>query len=82
MYPASFAYLVPRSIQETLDLLSQHGDDAKLLAGGHSLIPAMKLYRAIISKYGKGANAKDVNHVYGMAVAYETVKLLKASRES
>jgi carbon-monoxide dehydrogenase medium subunit len=43
MYPASFGYLTPRSIQETLDLLSQHGDDAKLLAGGHSLIPAMKL---------------------------------------
>src|SRR4051794_27011582 len=43
MYPASFAYLTPRSIEETLDLLTQHGDDAKLLAGGHSLIPAMKL---------------------------------------
>jgi aerobic carbon-monoxide dehydrogenase medium subunit len=43
MYPASFGYLTPRSIQETLDLLAQHGDDAKLLAGGHSLIPAMKL---------------------------------------
>jgi aerobic carbon-monoxide dehydrogenase medium subunit len=43
MYPASFAYLTPHSIQETLDLLTEHGDDAKLLAGGHSLIPAMKL---------------------------------------
>ena len=40
---------------------------------------AMKLYRAIISRYAKGANVKDVNHVYGMAVAYETVKLLKAT---
>ena len=39
----------------------------------------MKLYRTIMSKYAKGANAKDVGHVYGMAVAYETVKVLKAA---
>ncbi len=43
MYPASFTYLTPKTIQETLTLLALHGDDAKLLAGGHSLIPAMKL---------------------------------------
>jgi branched-chain amino acid transport system substrate-binding protein len=40
---------------------------------------AMKLYRALMAKYARGANPKDVNHVYGMAVAYETVKLLKAT---
>jgi branched-chain amino acid transport system substrate-binding protein len=40
---------------------------------------AMKLYRTIMAKYAKGASPKDVNHVYGMAVAYETVKLLKAA---
>jgi carbon-monoxide dehydrogenase medium subunit len=43
MFPASFGYLAPRSIQEALDLLTRHGEDAKVLAGGHSLIPAMKL---------------------------------------
>jgi carbon-monoxide dehydrogenase medium subunit len=43
MYPASFAYFAPTTLDETLDLLQQHGEDAKLLAGGHSLIPAMKL---------------------------------------
>jgi aerobic carbon-monoxide dehydrogenase medium subunit len=43
VFPASFGYLAPRSLQEALDLLNQHGDEAKLLAGGHSLIPAMKL---------------------------------------
>jgi branched-chain amino acid transport system substrate-binding protein len=41
--------------------------------------PAMKLYRSIMSRYAKGANAQDVGHVYGMAVAYETVKVLKAA---
>ena len=39
--------------------------------------PGMKQYRAILSRYAKGANANDVYHVYGMAVAYETVSLLK-----
>ena len=39
--------------------------------------PGIKLYRSVMAKYGKGANANDVYHVYGMAVAYETVSLLK-----
>ncbi len=39
--------------------------------------PGMKLYRALLAKYAKGANPNDVYHVYGMAVAYETVSLLK-----
>jgi branched-chain amino acid transport system substrate-binding protein len=39
--------------------------------------PGMKLYRAILARYAKGANANDVYHVYGMAVAYETVNLFK-----
>ena len=37
----------------------------------------MKLYRAILGKYAKGADPNDTYHVYGMAVAYETVSLLK-----
>ena len=37
----------------------------------------MKLYRSLLSKYAKGANPGDVYHVYGMAVAYETVGVLK-----
>jgi branched-chain amino acid transport system substrate-binding protein len=40
---------------------------------------AIKLYRSIMAKHAKGANVKDVYHVYGMAVAYETVKVLKAA---
>jgi aerobic carbon-monoxide dehydrogenase medium subunit len=43
MLPASFGYVAARSVEEALQLLTKHGDDAKLLAGGHSLIPAMKL---------------------------------------
>src|SRR3970040_2068690 len=43
MFPANFGYAAPSSLQEALELLNRYGDDAKLLAGGHSLIPAMKL---------------------------------------
>ena len=41
MYAASFDYHRPTTIDEAVALLAKHGDDAKLLAGGHSLIPAM-----------------------------------------
>lgn len=43
MFPASFGYVAARSVDEALRLLQEHGEDSKLLAGGHSLIPAMKL---------------------------------------
>lgn len=43
MYPAEFDYYRPQSLAEALDLLKRFGDDAKLLAGGHSLLPAMRL---------------------------------------
>lgn len=43
MIPAQFDYVAAESTAHALDLLAQHGDDAKLLAGGHSLLPMMKL---------------------------------------
>ncbi|HLM50649.1 MAG TPA: xanthine dehydrogenase family protein subunit M [Solirubrobacteraceae bacterium] len=43
MIPADFDYTVPETLDEALDALRQGGEDAKLLAGGHSLIPLMKL---------------------------------------
>lgn len=43
MHPASFGYQAPGSLEEAFGLLREHGEDGKLLAGGHSLIPAMKL---------------------------------------
>ena len=43
MIPVSFDYLRPHTLEEAVDLLARHGNDAKVLAGGHSLIPAMKL---------------------------------------
>jgi carbon-monoxide dehydrogenase medium subunit len=43
MFPSSFGYVAARSVEDALELMAKHGEDAKLLAGGHSLIPAMKL---------------------------------------
>jgi len=43
MYPAAFEYLKASSISDAVTLLKQYGDDAKLLAGGQSLVPMMKL---------------------------------------
>ena len=43
MIPAEFDYVAPTSLEEALSALREGGEDAKLLAGGHSLIPLMKL---------------------------------------
>ena len=43
MIPAAFDYHAPTSVEEAIDLLGSSGDDVKVLAGGHSLIPLLKL---------------------------------------
>jgi aerobic carbon-monoxide dehydrogenase medium subunit len=43
MIPSAFEYHAPTTVAEALSLLEQHGDEAKIIAGGHSLLPAMKL---------------------------------------
>ncbi len=47
MIPASFDYLRATSADAAIALLGEHGEDAKLLAGGHSLLPMMKLRLAV-----------------------------------
>ncbi len=47
MIPAPFEYIAAESPAHALGLLAEHGDDAKLLAGGHSLLPMMKLRLAM-----------------------------------
>jgi carbon-monoxide dehydrogenase medium subunit len=61
MYPAQFDYHTPGSIKEALDLLGKHKDDAKLLAGGHSLLPAMKF------RLARPAHIVDLRKVPGLA---------------
>ncbi|MGB4342473.1 MAG: FAD binding domain-containing protein, partial [Moraxellaceae bacterium] len=57
MIPPSFAYHAPRSLGEALTLLTDLGDDAKLLAGGHSLLPMMKL------RFAQPGTLIDINRI-------------------
>ena len=43
MIPAGFDYIAAKNLDDAIALLAKHKDDAKILAGGHSLLPAMKL---------------------------------------
>jgi len=64
MIPAQFDYLTPKTLDEAVALLAQHPDDAKILAGGHSLIPAMKLRLAtpqILIDIGRIQNLAYIN---------------------
>jgi carbon-monoxide dehydrogenase medium subunit len=68
MYPANFDYKRPATVDEAIALLTTHGDDAKLLAGGHSLIPAMKLRLArpgVIVDIGRIANLNYIREAGG-----------------
>ena len=63
MVPAKFDYEAPATIDEALSLLSQNQDTAKLLAGGHSLIPAMKLRLAQPGLVIDLARIKDLSYI-------------------
>ncbi|HXZ58016.1 MAG TPA: xanthine dehydrogenase family protein subunit M [Gaiellaceae bacterium] len=60
MYPASFEYFAPTTLEEAGGLLEQYGDEAKVLAGGQSLIPLMKL------RFASPRALVDVNGVDGL----------------
>ncbi len=60
MLPSRFEYHCPSTIEEALDLLAEHGDDAKILAGGQSLIPMMKL------RFASPGHLIDVNRIQGL----------------
>lgn len=47
MIPGEFNYFAPPTLQEAVSLLAEHGSDAKILAGGQSLIPAMRFRLAV-----------------------------------
>jgi carbon-monoxide dehydrogenase medium subunit len=61
MYPAQFEYHKAGTVKEALDLLAKYKDEAKLLAGGHSLLPAMKL------RLAQPKHLIDIGKVSGLA---------------
>lgn len=63
MIPTNFEYFAPTSIEQALALLDQHGEDAKILSGGHSLIPVLKLRLAspgVVIDIGRIAELKAI----------------------
>jgi carbon-monoxide dehydrogenase medium subunit len=60
MYPASFEYVVPATLEEAVDALGRYEDDAKVLAGGMSLIPLMKL------RFAAPRALVDINRLPGL----------------
>ena len=63
MIPASFDYRRARSAAEALALLTEHGEDAKILAGGHSLLPLMKLRLATPSVLIDVAPIRELSYI-------------------
>ena len=63
MIPVAFDYEVAESVDHALELLGQHGDEAKLLAGGHSLLPIMKLRLAAPALLVDLGRITDLNYV-------------------
>jgi aerobic carbon-monoxide dehydrogenase medium subunit len=63
MIPLAFDYEVAESVDHAIDLLGQHGDEAKLLAGGHSLLPIMKLRLAAPAVLIDLGRISDLNYM-------------------
>ena len=63
MIPANFDYVAAKSLDEAVSLLARHKDEAKLLAGGHSLLPAMKLRFAQPSLLIDISKIKDLAYI-------------------
>jgi carbon-monoxide dehydrogenase medium subunit len=79
MIPATFDYHSPTTLDEALALLTQHGDKAKILAGGQSLLPMLKL------RLGQAGVLIDIGRVPGLEYIKEeggTLKIGAATRES
>src|SRR5712692_5060466 len=66
LIPGSFDYLVAQSVNEAVALLDQHGEDAKVLAGGQSLIPLLRF------RLARPSVLIDINRIDGLEYLRET----------
>ncbi|MCZ6843016.1 MAG: xanthine dehydrogenase family protein subunit M [SAR324 cluster bacterium] len=71
MIPSAFEYYAPGSLAEAVALLKTHGDEAKILSGGHSLIPLMKL------RFASPAVIIDINGIPNLDYIKEEGGFLK-----
>jgi aerobic carbon-monoxide dehydrogenase medium subunit len=70
MIPAAFAYHRPRSLQDAIGLLAEHGENGRVVAGGHSLIPMMKLR---LAKPEHLVDLQDLTELRGIGSEPETL---------
>src|SRR5262245_64241118 len=71
MIPAPFDYHAPKTLAEAVALLAQHRDDAKVLSGGQSLLPLLKL------RLGQAAHLVDIGRIPGLEYVREEGGKLK-----
>jgi aerobic carbon-monoxide dehydrogenase medium subunit len=71
VYPASFEYFAPATLEEALSILEREGDEAKVLAGGQSLIPLMKL------RFAAPRALVDINRIAELDVLAEEAGALR-----
>lgn len=71
MIAENFNYTAPETLEEAIRLLHELGDDAKILAGGHSLIPMMKL------RFASPTHLIDINNIPGLSYIKEEGGYLK-----
>ena len=65
MIPAAFDYYRPQNLDGVISLLQEHGDDARVIAGGHSLIPLMKLRMAEVPHL---IDLQNITELFGIDV--------------
>ena len=72
MIPAGFEYHRPADVASALAILTTHGDEARVIAGGHSLIPMMKLRMA---EMGHLVDLQDITELKGISVDGDTITI-------
>lgn len=71
MKPAAFRYFAPRTLDEAIDLLAEHGEEGKILAGGQSLVPAMNF------RLARPASLIDINRIAALDYVREEAGTLR-----
>lgn len=72
MIPAAFEYHRPKDMDGVLSILQTHGDDARVMAGGHSLIPMMKLRMAEVPHL---IDLQDVDGLSGIDIGADSIRI-------
>lgn len=72
MIPGGFEYHRPESLSAAVGVLQEHGDEARILAGGHSLIPMMKLRMA---EFGHLVDVRDIADLRGVSIDGDTITI-------